>query len=337
MIKSYLNHISYYLPKKVLTNKELSEEFPDWSIEKIATKIGIDERHIAAEDEFSSDMGVQAAEKLFEESEINKSEVDFLLFCTQSPDYFLPTTACTIQDRLNLRKNIGALDFNLGCSGFIYGLSIAKGLIAAGIASNVLLICAETYSKFLNRGDKGNRTIFGDAASACMISNKKAVNGAEILQFQLGTDGKGAENLIVKEGAMRNPKKVNSNTEDDYGNVHSGRDLYMNGPEIFNFTSKNIPDLIQNTLVKNNLSKTEISHYVFHQANKYMLNHLRKKIEIPEDKFHVRMNFCGNTVSSTIQIALKELKQEGVIKKDEQVLIAGFGVGYSWGATVLQF
>lgn len=337
MKKVYLNHISYYLPKEVLTNESLSKEFPDWSIEKIAQKIGIDKRHIAAKDEFSSDMGVSAAENLFKEYPIEKSEIDFILFCTQSPDYFLPTTACLLQDRLNLNTNTGALDFNLGCSGFTYGLLLAKGLVSAGAAKNVLLICAETYSKFIHEKDKGNRTIFGDAASASLISSEKGGYKAEILNFELGTDGSGAENLIVKGGGMRYRNIENETVTDKYGNEAGANNLTMNGPEIFNFTSQNIPNLLVETLKKNNLDQNEIHHFILHQANKYMLNHLRKKMKIEDEKFHLRMDFCGNTVSSTIPIVLSEMMKEKAINENELAFLAGFGVGYSWAGTILRF
>ena len=338
MKKSYINHISYYLPENIITNEELSKEFPDWSVTKIASKIGIDQRHIAASNEFSSDMGVKAAEALFEEyTNVSKSDIDFLLFCTQSPDYFLPTTACILQDRLGLSKSTGALDFNLGCSGFIYGLTLAKGLIASCAAKNVLLICAETYSKFINKNDKGNRSIFGDAASATLISDGKNGYGAEILNFKLGTDGTGAKNLIVKGGGMRYRNSEAETFTDSYGNEATRNDLMMNGPEIFNFTSKNIPGLIMDTIKENNLNQDDIDSYIFHQANAYMLNHLRKKIKVDKEKFKLKMNFCGNTVSSTIQIVIAELMKDSEIKNDTHVLIAGFGVGYSWGATILKF
>lgn len=337
MKKVYINHISYYLPSKILSNKSLSEEFTDWSVEKIANKIGIDRRHISAKDEFSSDMAVKAAEKLFEEYPVDKSEVDFLLFCTQSPDYFLPTTACILQDRLNLNTNIGALDYNLGCSGFTYGLVLAKGLVSIGAAKKVLLICAETYSKFIHEEDKGNRTIFGDAASASLISTKKEGYKAEILDFELGTDGSGAENLIVKGGGMRHRNSENNAVGDNYGNKAGLNNLQMNGPEIFNFTSQNIPILLSETLKKNNLEQENINHFVLHQANKYMLNHLRKKMKIEKEKFHLRMNFCGNTVSSTIPIVISEMMKENAIKENEHVFLAGFGVGYSWAGTILKF
>lgn len=337
MKKVYINHISYYLPEKVLTNDSLSEEFPDWSVEKIAKKIGIENRHIAATDEFSSDMAISAAEYLFKEYPIEKSAVDFILLCTQSPDYFLPTTACVLQDRLNLNTNIGALDFNLGCSGFTYGLLLAKGLVSVGAAKNVLLICAETYSKFIHNRDKGNRTIFGDAASACLISSENVGYKAEILNFELGTDGSGAENLIVKGGGMRFRSLKNEAVADKYGNEAGENNLKMNGPEIFNFTSQNIPNLLSETLKKNNLKQNEIHHFILHQANKYMLNHLRKKMKIEEEKFHLRMDFCGNTVSSTIPIVISEMMKEKAIKENELAFLAGFGVGYSWAGTFLKF
>lgn len=337
MKKAYINHISYHLPEAVLTNAELQKEFPEWSVEKIAKKIGINQRHIAAVDEFSSDLGIKAAEKLFLEYDLNRGSIDFLIFCTQSPDYILPTTACIIQDRLGLPTSTGALDINLGCSGFVYGLAMAKGFIASGIANRVLLVCAETYSKFIHKKDKGNRTIFGDAGSACLISSKKEGYAAEILDFQLGTDGAGAENLMVKGGGMRYKNFESESEEDTYGNESTINNLSMNGPAIFNFTVKNVPGLIEKTLLANKVKIENIDHFIFHQANSYILNHLRKKIGISKDKFPIKMSFCGNTVSSSIQIVIAEMIKEKKIKEDDIALLAGFGVGYSWGAVMLKF
>lgn len=331
---AYIKGISYYLPESEVTNDDLARMHPEWSIEKIQSKTGIYTRHIAADDEFASDMGVKAAEKLFSEYKIAPSEIDFLLFCTQSPDYFLPTTACIMQERLGLPTSAGALDFNLGCSGFVYGLALAKGLVAAGIAKNVLLITSETYSKFINPLDKSNKTIFGDAASAALIST----NGfCSIEQFSLGTDGKGANNLIVKEGGARFPTRSFEQQEDSLGNVSSPSCLYMNGPEIFSFTSTAVPLLIQDVLEKNALAKEDVDVYIFHQANQFMLEHLRKKIGIQQDKFFIYLENCANTVSSTIPIALKEAFGNNKIQKGQKCLLAGFGVGYSWAGNILQF
>ena len=214
-MNAFIKGISYYLPEKALTNEQLVSEFPEWTVDKIAEKIGIKKRHIAAESETALDMAVAASERLFEEYNIDKSIIDFILLCTQSPDYFLPTSACILQNRLNLPVNCGALDFNMGCSGFVYGLSLAKGLICAGIAKNILLLTSETYSKHLHPKDKGNRTIFGDAACATLISTD---GFAEICDFSLGTDGRGANNLIVKSGAFRQPAKSNKIAFDDSEN-----------------------------------------------------------------------------------------------------------------------
>jgi len=328
---TYIKAISYYLPDKVVTNEDLAKEFPEWTVEKVAQKIGVNKRHVVSENETASDMATLAAEKLFAENGIDRSLIDFLLLCTQSPDYFLPTSACLIQERLGLRTDIGALDFNLGCSGFVYGLSLAKGLIAANIATNVLLLTSETYSKHIHPKDKGNRTIFGDASAATLIS----IDGyAAIGNFCLGTDGRGAKNLIVEKGGLRQPNAKNDLIFDEVGNPSSSDYLFMNGREIFNFTSENVPVMVEQTLEKNVISKEDIDLFVFHQANKYMMNYLRKLIEIESERFYYCLEDIGNTVSSTIPIALYEAKKEG--KLGGNVLIAGFGVGYSWAATILK-
>lgn len=330
-MKTFIKAISYYLPEQVVTNEQLVSEFPEWSVDKIANKIGVQERRVTKENETSVDLAFGAGEKLFEENtSIRKEDIDFVLLCTQSPDYFLPTSACVLQNRLGLRTNIGALDFNLGCSGYVYGLSIAKGLIMGGIATNVLLLTSETYSKFIHPKDKGNRTIFGDAASATVVST---TGFAEIGTFSLGTDGRGAENLIVKTGGCRYPKSVNDIQFDENSNPKSSDHLFMDGSEIFNFTMEAVPLLVQDTLVKNELTQEQIDLFVFHQANKYMMNFIRKKIKIEEAKFYYWMETVGNTVSSTIPIALTEARKEG--RLNGNILLAGFGVGYSWAGVTL--
>lgn len=329
-MKAFIKAISYYLPEKVVTNEQLVSEFPEWTVEKVAAKVGVVERHVVAENETATDLAVNAGEKLFSEHGIEREKIDFLLFCTQSPDYYLPTSACLIQNRLGLSTHTGALDFNLGCSGFVYGLSLAKGLIVAGIATNVLLITAETYSKHIHAKDKGNRTIFGDAAAATLISTD---GFAEIGNFSLGTDGRGSNNLIVKRGGLRQPEYINDLSFDENGNPTSSDYLYMNGGEIFNFTSEAVPVLVEQVLGKNNLKQDQIDLFVFHQANKYMMNYLRKLIDIEQERFYFFLEKVGNTVSSTIPIALYEAKSEGRLTGN--ILLAGFGVGYSWGGVSL--
>ena len=322
MIK--ISKIEYYLPEIILTNKQLEEEFPDWSSEKIEEKVGIRQRHIAGENETVLDLAVKSSEKVFKN--YDREKVDFILFCTQSPDYFLPTTACLLQDRLALRKNIGALDFNLGCSGFVYGLAMANGLLQSKIAKSILLVTSETYSKHLNKEDKGNRSIFGDASASCIVELDE---DSAAMKFVLGTDGSGAENLIVKKGGFKKDYSINENT------AFPPENLYMNGPEIFNFTIENIPGLVNDTLVENEIALEEVDYFIFHQANSFMLKYLRKKIKIPVDKFYIGMSETGNTVSATIPIALKDALDQHLIKEGDKVLIAGFGVGYSMASTII--
>lgn len=327
-MKAFIKNISYYLPEKILSNELIHEEFPEWDIHKISSKTGINSRHISAVDEFTSDMAFEAASKLFSEHNIDKSKIDFLLLCTQSPDYFLPTTACILQDKLGLKTTVGALDFNLGCSGYVYGLSLAKGLIAGGMANNILLITSETYSKFIHPKDKSNKTIFGDAAAATLISSEDGL--FEIGDFIFGTDGSGAGNLIVKNGGIRNKVQDNVDVVDEYDNVRNDNNLYMNGSEIFNFTSESVPNLTKAILDKTSLTIETVDLFIFHQANKYMLNHLRKKIGIPDDKFFIAMEHCGNTVSSTIPIAMSEALTTNRFASCKNIILSGFGVGYSW-------
>lgn len=333
-MKAFIKAISYYLPEKVVTNEDLVKEFPEWSVDKVAKKVGVDSRHIAIDNETAGDMAEKAARKLFEEYKIDPKSIDFLMLCTQSPDYFLPSTACILQERLGIPTSSGAFDYNLGCSGCIYGMAMAKGLLAAGIARNVLLLTAETYNKYLHPSDKSNRSIFGDGAAACLISTEGI---AEIGEFSLGTDGSGANNLIVKTGAARQKELTKKFIEDDEGHVWYDDYLYMNGGNIFNFTLEVVPVMMKDVLNKNNLNQDQIDYYVFHQANKFMLNTIRKVCLLPKDKFYVNLATTGNTVSSTVLIGLKDCFDNGIIKKGDKVMATGFGVGLSWGGTVLKF
>ncbi|RHJ93082.1 ketoacyl-ACP synthase III [Parabacteroides bouchesdurhonensis] len=327
----YIKAISYYLPEHIVTNEELVKDFPEWNVEKVAAKTGISKRHIAGRDETAGDMAVKAANKLFEEYDVDARDIDFILLCTQSPDYFLPTTACLVQEKLGVPVTAGAMDYNLGCSGYIYGLAVAKGLISANIASNVLLLTTETYNKYIHPKDKGNRSLFGDGAAATLVSD----NGfANIGEFVLGTDGCGAENLIVRTGAARERNLRNNFDTDEDGHVKSADYLYMNGSEIFNFTLETVPSLVNQILIKNKEDIDSVDKFIFHQANKFMLSTIRKVCQIPKDKFYVNLENTGNTVSSTIPIALKDSM---VNYQKEKVMLVGFGVGYSWGGCLLDF
>jgi 3-oxoacyl-[acyl-carrier-protein] synthase-3 len=337
-MRAAIRAIAYYLPETTVPTEQLSAEFPEWSVEKIDQKTGIRCRHIAGPEECSSDLAVAAARKLFARGVCPPEQVDYLLLCTQSPDYFLPTTACLVQDRLGIPTRAGALDFNLGCSGWVYGLGLAQGLIETGQAHNVLLLTAETYSKFIHPRDKSCRTIFGDAAAATLLVGVDEP-APQLGPFVYGTDGRGAGNLIVPTGGLRHPRTPESGrpVEDASGNVRSRDNLFMDGAEIFNFTLRVVPPAVDALLAQAGKRREDIHWYVFHQANRYMLDHLRKRLKIPAEKFLVKMEHCGNTVSSTIPIVLKHAEEEGKLRPDDLVVVVGFGVGYSWAAGLVRW
>ncbi|OPC00339.1 3-oxoacyl-ACP synthase [Elizabethkingia ursingii] len=319
-MSSYIKSISTYLPAKSITNEDIAQKFPEWDSDKIFSKIGVKKRNIVDDNETVIDMAVKSVENLVKETKLDLTTIDYLILCTQSPDFKLPTAACIIQDRIGLSKSCAAIDINQGCSGYIYGLSLADALISSGNFKNILLITSETYSKNIHKTDKGNISLFGDAATATLISTEGKY---KIGKFNLGTDGSGWENLIIKNGGSKYINDNDINNMDNY--------LYMNGSAIFDFTSKNIPPLVNENLEKNLINKEDISLFVFHQANTFMLSFLRKRIGIEEDKFLINMENYGNTVSSSIPLAFKDSFYNNL----DKVMFVGFGVGYSWGAVTL--
>ena len=333
-----IQSITCYLPSRMLDNTELVEQFPHWTKEKIVRKLGIESRPIAAEGETATDMAVIAAESLLENGSCEHEEIDFVLFCTQSPDYFLPTSACIIHERLGLPKACGALDFNLGCSGYIYGLSLAKGLIETGAAKKVLLLTSETYSRYINADDRASRPLFGDGAAATLVSLAKATKEEPIGPFVFGTDGSGADLLIVPAGGHRLPSSEETAIEqpDGKGSVRSLNQLKMHGPGIFSFAVDRVPPMVDELLQKSGKNREEIGSYIFHQANKYMLDRLQELCNLKGTNFFNNVIHRGNTVSSSIPIAMVDAWQSGMLKPNEWVMLVGFGVGLSWGATLVK-
>lgn len=315
--------IAIHFPQRRETNDDLQAENPSWNMDLIYSKTGIAQRYIAAPDETASDLGVAAAQKLFEQHNIDPASIDFLLFCTQTPDYPLPTTACIMQNRLGLPTSCGALDFNLGCSGFVYGLALADGLIRSGSARRILLITAETYSKYIHPTDRSLRTIFGDAAAATLIETS---DEPTLWGYRFGTDGSGADTLIVNQGGAR-PAEAAIQPR------HRHRwqsQLYMDGPGLIEFTVGAIPQLVKQILELGQTAPEEVDLYIFHQATDKMLVLLREALKVGEQQLPIILRDCGNTVSSTIPIAIDELRRSGRLKPGMKNLLVGFGVGWSW-------
>lgn len=335
-VTASLKDIAVYLPESVLGNDELAKLYPEWPADKILEKTGISERRIAGVQQTAGDMAFEAARNLFAQGQVSADDVDFIILCTQAPDYVLPTTACILQDRLGISCQAGALDINLGCSGFVYGLSLAKGLVETGAARCVLLLTADTYSKYIHPLDKSVRTLFGDAAAATAIVASHS-SAEAIGPFVFGTDGSGAKNLIVEAGMYRLPKTCETSIEetDESGNVRTRENLSMNGPEVMSFSLREVPKATDALLQKAGLRKNDIDFFILHQANKFMLNALRKRMNIEVDKFPVLMEETANTVSSTIPLALNQLRNSGLLKNNQKLALIGFGVGYSWAACLV--
>lgn len=319
--------IAIHFPERRETNSDLHALHPDWNMQEIAEKTGIHSRHISAPGETASDLALKAAEKLFAEHSVDRESIDFVLLCTQTPDYPLPTTACLLQQRLGLRVSCGALDFNLGCSGFVYGLALAEGLIRSGAAKRILLITAETYSKYIDDDDRSLRTIFGDAAAATLV---QASELPSLIAFQFGTDGSGGDTLLVSDGGARpsaqalkprNRKRWKSR-------------LYMDGPSLMSFTVVAVPKLIDEILAVAKLTPADIDIYLLHQATSKMLELLRTRLNLDSRQLPIRLEQHGNTVSSTLPILIDELRREGHLKPNTQNLLIGFGVGWSWAGCV---
>jgi 3-oxoacyl-[acyl-carrier-protein] synthase-3 len=328
----FVRAITYHLPPTKVTNEHLAHLHPDWNVQK--TKTGIDVRSIAGPHECASDLALRAAIDLFKLGVSVREEVDYLLFCTQTPDYLVPATACILQNRLNLSMNIGALDFNLGCSGYVYGLGLADALIKSGQARTVLLLTGDTYSKFLDPDDKNTTMLFGDAGTATLICLE--ANSAKRMESPVyGTDGSGAGHLIVPESAFREGAPPEGHPF-PISMLRPGS-LYMNGAKIVDFVLTRVPEAVNLLLERSALRVKDIDLFIFHQANEYILRELGRALNIPSEKLYIDVASCGNTVSSTIPIALERAFRIGLIQPKFKVMLVGFGVGFSWAATILSY
>lgn len=320
-VHSKISDIQYYLPPKLLSNEDLVFDNPDWRMDDIEKKTGIKYRYICEDAQTSKDIALLACEKIFN-SNVRRSDIDFLIVVTESPEYIAPAMSCDLQNSLGLKTSIASFDVNLGCSGFVYGLMIADSILCSNNYSNGLLVCVDTYSKYISSNDRTCRPLFSDAASATLItaSKKKTVG-----PFVLGTDGSGYKDLMVK----------NSGT---IKNIDTERNLYfMNGSAVFMFTMRVVPKAVNDLLIKEKCNTEDIDLFVFHQASKLVIDNLKRLLKLSNEKVFENYQLVGNTVSSSIPIALSQAKSAKKIKKGSVVMLVGFGVGLSWGATIIRY
>ncbi len=320
--------IETYLPKKIELNENLGDK-------RFIEKLGIKERHLAADDESTGDLAFNAAENLFKNKNISRDEIDFILLCTQHPDYQMPTTACELQNRLKISQSAGALDYNLGCSGYVYGLSIAKGLIETNLAKNILLLTASIYNKYINVNDKSIRPLFGDGATATLICAEESETPF-LDGFIFGTDGSRFKNIYIPVGGSKNSPRNNPEVLeiDENENRRTNYEVHMDGSAVTYFTLRITPKIVDEILKKTNLKREDINYYIFHQANKFVMNHVQKKCGLEKMNFYNDIEDIGNTVSGTIPFGIKKILQRNNPSELKKVMLAGFGVGLSWSGCI---
>lgn len=279
-----------------------------------------------------SDLCTYAATELLYELDWDPESIGGLIFISQDSDYSLPATSCVIQHRLGLSKDCACLDLGLGCSGFIYGLSVASQMLQASESSRFLVLCGDTSTRHLAPGDKSTHPLFGDAGAAIAIEKKA---GAPTMQFTLGSDGSGAKNIIIKGGGKRFPifEDTPGLTDLELIEKFNLSRLSLKGPEVFSFTIERVPPMVRNIMDYAGIDDLdEIDQFVFHQANAFILNHLRKKIGIPPEKCPIAMREFGNTSSASIPLTIAATIGQECVNRSLKVLLVGFGVGWSWGA-----
>ena len=325
--------IDYALPARVVTNDELERDHPQWKLDQVVKRTGVHARHWCSPDETALDLAVTACERLAARTPAWVADCDAILFCTQSPDYWMPPNACLLQDRLGLPRTTVALDFSLACSGFVYGLYLANALVTSGSARQVLLVTAETYSKWIHPDDRGPLTLFGDGAAVSVVV--PSTNG--IGPCVLGTDGSGALSFCVPAGAARSPASAETkNAERDLsGNIRTAEHLMMDGPAVLDFVKREIPSFVQEFLAHEGESVDTIDLAVFHQASLLGLDYLNNALKVPDEKRFSNLMNIGNTVSASLPIALRQAEEQGVLIPGMKVLLVGFGVGLSWGAMLV--
>jgi 3-oxoacyl-[acyl-carrier-protein] synthase-3 len=331
-----IKDIEYYLPENVVSNEDLQREHPEWDLKKVEEKSGVFNRYITTEAETAFDLACKAVEKLFAACLVKIEDIQGVIFCTQSPDYIMPSNSFLIHKHFKFKQNVWTFDYNLACSGFVYGVAIARGMIETGMAQNVLLITADTYSKYINSNDRSTRVLFGDGAAATIIS-KSDLQGVE--DILLASSGNEFNSFYIPAGGSRMPAGIDTKktTINAGGNELSAENIHMNGFAIWKFISQTVPDQINSLLARNNIDISDIEFFGFHQASKLTIDSLVKALKINEDRVYTNMDKVGNTVSASIPILLKDAEGDGSLKRGDLVLLSGFGVGLSWGSLIMRY
>jgi len=330
-----IKSIEYYLPENIVTNADLQKENPDWNLEKITEKTGVYQRHIAGKNETAYDLSIKACDKLFQTND--KNNIDGIIYCTQSPDYIMPSNSFLMHKHFGLKDEIFAYDFNHACTGYIYCLAMANAFVKAGMAREILLVNADTYSKYINPKDRSTRVLFGDGAAATIV--KKSGRKRGIIDIDLGSSGSGYNKFWIPAGGLRLPKSniTSKEIEDVRGNIRTKNDIEMDGFGVWSFINSVAPRQVDRLLKRNNVEKIDIDQFVFHQASKMTLESIMRLMKLNEEQVFINIQNIGNTVSASIPIALRDAKDQDKIDNGSTLILSGFGVGLSYGAILMEY
>lgn len=324
------------VPQNRIVNREYTEHFRAEEVGEIVEKTGIEERRFAPDGMCASDLVYAAAERLIADLEVLREEIDLLVFVSQTPDYRMPATAVILQERLGLSKQCMAFDISLGCSAFVYALSVVFSLVQQGSIRKALLLDGETRSRVYHPKNRKAAFLFGDGGVAALIAKHDKFG---VSHFSLNSDGSREDLIKIKAGGYRYPSSAETLQErevDEYGNISTDEHGYMNGPDVFNFVIQEIPGDIKKVLEIAGVTKDEIDYFVFHQANAFMNGYLGKKLKLPVEKIPESIRCFGNTSSVSIPLTIvSQLK--GKLLENKKILLCGFGVGMSWATAVMNF
>jgi 3-oxoacyl-[acyl-carrier-protein] synthase-3 len=336
--RAAINDVAIALPSQVLTNDELMEGLPKNQRILLVRHTGVLRRHIAAAEQTALDLGEDACRKLFATHPLLHEQVDTLIFCTQSADHILPPNACILHGRLALHASVAAFDLPHACSAFAYAIHLARALVACGSAHHVLVVTADTYSKFIHPLDRSTRMVFGDGAAATWIGTTTDDRG--VLDVVCGTLGAHYDKFLIPAGGCRqllSDSVRNQEQCDGSGNVRSPGNIQMMGHDILSFVSSRIPDHVNELLTRNELSLDAVDWIVFHQASSVVLDTLTKQLDADPAKVLRHLEMVGNTVSASIPITLRAAMDGELIQSGQLVLLCGFGAGLSWGSALVRW
>lgn len=324
------------VPKKVIKNLEYTEFFPEDQVKEVVEKVGIYERRFADEKTCSSDLCFAAAQKLINDNNIDRDEIDLLVFISQTPDYRMPATSITLQHRLGLRQSCIAFDVNLGCSAFIYGMSVVYSMMQTGNIRKALILDGETRSKVYGPRDRRSAFIFGDGGVAALVERDQKFGETTL---SLNSDGSRADLIMIKAGGYRHmstPETLKERVVDEYGNMRSDEQGYMKGGDVFNFVIREIPRDIKKTIAEAGKTVDEIDYFCFHQANNFINSYIAKKMKLDLEKIPHTIEKFGNTSSVSVPLTvISELKDR--LEGRKTLMLSAFGVGMTWATGVVSF